>query len=86
MVYRALIRSLLDFGCEAYDSAAQSIKKSLDSIQYQALRICAGALPLTSLDSLQVELGEMPLDLRRQKTSFYVPAFSFQLAKRLDSL
>ncbi|XP_030839764.1 uncharacterized protein LOC115923421 [Strongylocentrotus purpuratus] len=66
MVYRALIRSLLDFGCEAYDSAAQSIKKSLDSIQYQALRICAGALPLTSLDSLQVELGEMPLDLRRQ--------------------
>lgn len=66
MVYRALIRSLIDYGCEAYDSASPSVKKPLDSIQYQALRICAGALPLTSLESLQVELGEMPLDLRRQ--------------------
>lgn len=66
IVYKALIRSLLDFGCEAYDSAPSSVKQPLDSIQYQSLRICAGALPLTSLEALQTELGEMPLDLRRQ--------------------
>ena len=41
-------------------------KKSLNSIQYQALRICANALPLTSLTSLQVEMGEPPLDIRRK--------------------
>ena len=66
MVYRAIIRSLLDYGCEAYDSASPSIKRKLDSIQYQALRICAGGLPLTSLAAVQVELGETPLDLRRK--------------------
>ena len=27
--------------------------------------ICSGGLPLTSLESIQVELGEVPLDLRR---------------------
>lgn len=67
MVYRAYIRSLLDYGCEAYDSASDNVKKVLDSIQYQCLRICAGALPLTPLASLQVEMGEAPLDLRRQQ-------------------
>ena len=67
MVYRAYIRPLLDFGCEAYDSASENVKKVLDSIQYQSLRICAGALPVTSLASLQVEMGEAPLDLRRQQ-------------------
>ena len=68
-VYRAFIRSLLDYGCEAYDSATTTTKKALDSVQYQALRICAGGLPLTSLQSLQVEMGELPLDLRRQFVS-----------------
>eukprot|EP00057_Strongylocentrotus_purpuratus_P034528 XP_795584.2 PREDICTED: probable thiopurine S-methyltransferase [Strongylocentrotus purpuratus] len=42
MVYRAIIRSLFDYGCEAYDSAAATTKKAIDSVQYQALRICAG--------------------------------------------
>ena len=69
MVYRAYIRSLLDYGCEAYDSASESVKKSLDSIQYQSLRICTGTLPLTSLAALQTETGEMPLDLRRSMLS-----------------
>ena len=69
MVYRSYIRSLLDYGCEAYDSASKSIKKQLDSIQYQALKICTGTLPLTPLPALQAETGEMPLDLRRQMLS-----------------
>ena len=69
MVYRSYIRSLLDYGCEAYDSASKSVKKPLDSIQYQALRICTGTLPLTPLTVLQAETGEMPLDLRRQMLS-----------------
>jgi len=66
MVYRALIRSLLDYGCEAYDSASDTVKKSLDSIQYQALKICTGTCPLTSLSVLQALTGEEPLDLRRK--------------------
>ena len=69
LVYRSYIRSLLDYGCEAYDSAAESVKRPLDSIQYQALRICTGTLPLTPLVCLQAETGELPLDLRRQMLS-----------------
>jgi len=39
LVYKALIRSLIDYGCTAYDSASQTIKSKLDSIQTKALRI-----------------------------------------------
>ena len=51
----------MDYGCEAYDSASPTLKAKLDAVQYQALSICAGGLPLNSLEDLQVEL-----DLRRK--------------------
>ncbi|KAK7877307.1 hypothetical protein WMY93_031957 [Mugilogobius chulae] len=43
-LYQALIRSVFDYGCVAYGSAAPSLLKRLD-----------------------VEMGEMPLDLRRRQ-------------------
>ncbi len=36
----------------------------IDTIQSQALRICCGAVRSSPVTSLQVEMGEMPLDLR----------------------
>ena len=81
MVYRAMIRPLLDYGCEAYNSASDTVKKPLNSIQFQALRICAGALPSTPLASLQVEMGEMPLDIRR---NFMTEKYKFSLQRHLD--
>jgi ribonuclease HI/exonuclease III len=65
-IYKALIRPVLDYGCEAYDSAADSIKNKLDSIQYKALKISTGAISRTSLCTLQIECGEPPLHLRRR--------------------
>lgn len=64
-IYKALIRSILDYGCEAFNSASDSLKVSLDSIQYKALKICTGAIKGTPLASLQVECGDPPLELRR---------------------
>ena len=64
-IYKALIKPVLEFGCEAFNSASNSCKHKLDSIQYQALRICTGALYGTALNALQVECGEPPLQLRR---------------------
>lgn len=64
-VYKGLIRSVLDYGSEAYDGASNSLKKKLDTIQFQALKIITGGVYLTSLQALQVECGEMPLQLRR---------------------
>ena len=66
-VYRALIRSILDYGAVAFDSASDSVKGVLDSIQYQALKICCGAMRGTPLSVLQVDCGELPLELRRRK-------------------
>ena len=68
-VYRATIRSLLDYGCEAYDSACKSTKDPLNSVTYQALSIVFGTLKGTPLQDLEIEAGEMPLDLRRKLLS-----------------
>ena len=38
-----------------------------DSIQFQALKICCGSMIGTGALSLQVECGELLLDLRRRK-------------------
>ncbi len=50
-----------------YGAAAKSDLKKLDNIQSRALRICCGAIRPTSRDAVRVEMGEMPLDLRREK-------------------
>ena len=67
MLYRSLIRSVIDYGAIAYDSAAESSKRLLDQIQSKALRICCGAMVMTPVAALQVECGEMPLQLRRNE-------------------
>ncbi len=51
-MYIALIRSELDYGSIVYDSAAK------------ALRLCCGAFKTTPVSALQVEVGEMPLQIR----------------------
>ena len=53
IVYKALIRSIIDYGSMAYDSAAANTKEKLDRLQGQALRICCGSLPGTARASLQ---------------------------------
>jgi hypothetical protein len=65
-IYRALIRSLLDYGAVALDSAPPSTKARLDTIQTKALKIACGAMRGTALSALQNECGEMPLGLRRR--------------------
>ena len=66
-LYRTLIRSKLDYGCQVYASAKTTILKRLDKIQIQALRICTGSLPNTSKEELLILTGELPLSLRREE-------------------
>jgi len=63
IIYRSLIRSILDYGAIALDSMTDRNKERLDSIQAQALRIACGAVRGTA--TLQVEMGEPPLQIRR---------------------
>ena len=64
-VYKALIRLTLEYGVEAFDSASMAVKDKLTSIQYQAFKICVGAVSRTSLEKLQVKCGVPPSSLRR---------------------
>ena len=65
MIYRSLIRSILDYGAVALDSMSESNKKKLDVIQMQALRIASGAICGTANSAIQVDMGEPLLQLRR---------------------
>ena len=67
IVYKALIRSVIDYGSEAYNTASVSTKAKLDVIQAKALRICCGAMLGTPTSALQVECGQPPLELRRKR-------------------
>ncbi|XP_013884271.1 uncharacterized protein LOC106532689 [Austrofundulus limnaeus] len=64
-IYTGLIRSVLDYGSLAFGSASETLLKKLDIIQYQALRLCTGAIRTTPISALLVEMGEIPLYLRR---------------------
>uniref|UniRef100_A0A3B5Q0T1 Reverse transcriptase domain-containing protein n=1 Tax=Xiphophorus maculatus TaxID=8083 RepID=A0A3B5Q0T1_XIPMA len=64
-IYTGLIRSVFDYGSIVFGSASDTLLKKLDSIQYQALRLCTGAVRTTPTSALLIEMGEMPLNLRR---------------------
>ncbi len=58
---------VIDYGCIAYRDAARTTLTKLEVIQTQALRICSGAFRTSPAVALQVEMGEMPLHLRREQ-------------------
>ncbi len=66
-IYSTMIRAILDYGCMINGSAAKSQLGKLEIIQSQALRICCGAYPPSPVSALQVEMGEMPVHLRRKQ-------------------
>src|SRR5678815_2209812 len=52
-IYKALIRSILDYGDVAYSSACKSSLDKLSCIQTEALRLCCGAPKGTAASTLQ---------------------------------
>src|SRR5207253_3412195 len=66
-LYRALIRSKLDYGCQAYSSASAASLKMLDSVHNEGIRLTTGAFRTSPVVSLDVEAAEPTLSLRRQQ-------------------
>ncbi len=66
-IYKALIRSVFDYGCVVYGSASKNLLEKLSKIQAQAMRQCCGAVKTTPIPALQVLVGEMPLEIRRKQ-------------------
>ena len=64
-LYRALVRSKLDYGSIVFRNAAAEDLKPLDVIHNQGLRLALGAFKSSPIESLYVEANEMPLQERR---------------------
>ena len=68
-LYRALVRSKLDYGSIVYGSARPSYLKELNTIHSRGLRICLGAYWTSPINSLLVEANEYSLADRCLKLS-----------------
>ena len=66
ILYKTLVRSIIDYGCEIYHTAKESVLGKLDVVQSQCLRLICGAIKCTPVPALEVESGIPPLGLRRE--------------------
>ena len=67
LIYRSMIRSIMDYGSPIFANAGKYLLKKLDILQYKALRISLGAMKTSPTNALLAEAGEMSLNLRRTK-------------------
>ena len=69
-LYRSIIRSKLDYASPIYGSARPSyLKKYLDPIQNQGLRLALGAYRTSPIPSIQAEAYEPTIHIRRKQLS-----------------
>ena len=66
LLYRATIRSKLDYASFVYDSATDSCKRTLDTVHHSSLLVVTGAFRTSPISSLLVEANEPSLQSRRQ--------------------
>ena len=69
MLYRAIVRSKLNYGCIVYDTASNSNLRQLDSIHNTGLRLALGAIYTSHVSCLYTEANEAPLEERDLKLS-----------------
>ena len=67
LLYRLLIRSLLDYGNFIYQSARKSYVKTLDPIYHGDLRFILRVFRTSPAKSLYVEANETPANIRSHK-------------------
>jgi len=65
-VYRSIIRPVIEYGMEAYFFSSVTSLDPLFKVQYEALRLCTGAMRSTPTICLQHTCGEMPLEIRHE--------------------
>jgi ribonuclease HI len=64
ILYRGLIRSVMEYACFIYNNVCPTYYKKLEVLQNKALRVICGVPNSTPGSVLQVELGELPIRLR----------------------
>ncbi|KAJ0179728.1 hypothetical protein K1T71_004319 [Dendrolimus kikuchii] len=69
LLYNAIVRSHLDYGCFLFEPCSKAGLSNLNKIQAKCLRIITGAMKSSPSNALQVECAEPPLAMRRQLLS-----------------
>lgn len=77
-IYHAIIKSKIDYACQAYADTSTKNIKALDAIHHTAIRLATGALRTSPIKSLLCESSEYSLDLSRKilalRTYFHLKA------------
>ena len=81
-LYRALIRSKLDYGCQIYSSANARQLSKRDTVHNEALRISTRAFRSSPINSLYVEASEPSLSGRRDRL---IMQYFLRTKQRLNS-
>ena len=71
MLYRAVVRSKLDYGCIVYGTASNTNLRQLDRIHNSGLRLALGAFCTSPVFSLYTEANKAPLEEGRLKLSMH---------------
>ena len=71
MLYRAIVRSKLDYGCIVYGTASNTDLRQLDSIHNAGVRLALGAFCTSPVCSMYTEANEAPLEERWLKLSMH---------------
>ena len=71
MLYRAIVRSKLDYGCIVYGTASNTNLGQLDNINNTGLKLALGAFCTSPVSSLYTEANEAPLEEHRLKLSMH---------------
>lgn len=82
-IYRALIRSKLDYGCLICASAKKADLRTLNTIQNAAISLDLGAFRTSPIESIQIKCGEPSLWIRRQQLQL---CFAIKLASNKSKL
>ena len=64
-IYKGLIRSRLEWGCQLFNNCSKTLKKKLDVVQYGALRAALGLMCSTPTNVILDLANEPPLESRR---------------------
>lgn len=65
-VYKAIVRSKIDYGVSIYGACSKSKLQKLDTIHNAGIRRSLGCLKTTPINAMLAEAGETPLNKRRQ--------------------
>lgn len=65
LMFRSLIRSIIDYGSVLYGAAGQGLCKKINIVCNKALRVCLGVMKSSPVDCLYVEARELPPEFRR---------------------